>query len=229
VVLAAGRDDSSKARMALETLCRTYWYPLYAFVRRSGFNASDAQDLTQEFLARLISRGDLAGVDRTKGKFRSFLLASMKHFLSNARDKARAKKRGGDAILIPLDAKSAEERYALEPSHTMTADRIYERRWALTLLDAVLAELHGEYEAGGKGDLFDALKGTLSGEKLPGGYAAAGEQLGLSEASVKVAVHRLRRRYRDLLRATIAETVGDHDQVDEELQHLFSVIGGREG
>ncbi len=233
VVLAAGRGDDSKARLALEALCRTYWYPLYAFVRRDGFGAADAQDLTQEFLARLISRGDLGNVDRSKGKFRSFLLASMKHFLSNARDKARAAKRGGGAVLIPLDATSAEERYALEPAHTLTADRIYERRWALTVLETVLAKLRAEYESNGKGPLFDALKGALSGEKVPGGYAAVAEELGLSEGSVKVAVHRLRRRYRDLLRREIAETVEDANEVDEELRHLFSAVdkhgGGKLG
>ena len=181
--------------------------------------------MTQEFLARLISRGDLGGVDRSKGKFRSFLLASMKHFLSNARNKARAQKRGGDAVLIPLDATSAEERYALEPAHTMTADRLYERRWALTLLDEVLAKLRNEYDSTGKGTLFEALKGTITGEKVEGGYAVLAGQLGLSEGSVKVAVYRLRRRYRDLLRAEIAETLTDSDDVDEEMRHLVSVVG----
>ncbi len=229
VVVAAGRGDDSEARLALETLCRTYWYPLYVFVRRNGFNAADAQDLTQAFLARLISRGDLGGVDRAKGKFRSFLLASMKHFLSNARDRARAKKRGGDAVLIPLDAVSAEERYALEPAHTMTADRIYERRWALTLLDKVLARVRNEYDSTGKGALFEALKGTLSGERVEGGYAAVAERLELSEGSVKVAVHRLRRRYRELLRREIAQTVADPGEAEEELRYLFSAVDRHDG
>ena len=224
VVLSAG-GDGSQARDALETLCQTYWYPLYVFVRRSGFGADDAQDLTQEFLARLIARGDLGGVDRAKGKFRSFLLASMKHFLSNARDKARALKRGGGAVFVPLDAASAEERYVLEPAHAMTADRVYERRWALTLLDRVLGKLRGEYASRGKEPLFEALKDALAGEKAAGGYAGIAEKLGVTEGTVKVAVHRLRRRYRDLLRSEISETVSSDAEVDEELRHLFNTVG----
>jgi len=224
-VLEAGRDDSPRAAEALEQLCRTYWYPLYAFVRRRGHGPEDAQDLTQAFFARLIAKRDLAAVDRTRGRFRSFLIAAMQHFLANEWDKARAQKRGGGVRVISLDAVSAEARYAREPADLETPELIFERRWAMALLDKVLVRLRGEYEARGQGDLFEALKGTLGGGGAEG-HAATAERLGMTEGAVKVAAHRLRRRYRDLLRGEIAGTVASPDDVDDELRHLLAVLGG---
>jgi RNA polymerase sigma-70 factor (ECF subfamily) len=221
VVLTAGRSDTTQAQVALEKLCQTYWYPLYAYVRRQGYSPEDAQDLTQEFFARFIAKDYLGDVDRTKGKFRSFLLASLKHFLANEWDKARAQKRGGGQTIVSLDA---ETRYNLEPASEVSADKIYERRWALTLLDEVLKRLREEYEADGKGKLFDHLKVTLTGERSTIPYAEIGAQLGMSEGAVKVAVHRLRQRYRDVLRAEIAETVDGSEAVEEEIRALFAAL-----
>ncbi|OGV72757.1 MAG: RNA polymerase subunit sigma-24 [Lentisphaerae bacterium RIFOXYB12_FULL_65_16] len=228
VVLTAGRDDAdaTRAHEALEQLCRTYWYPLYAFVRRQGHSAADAQDLTQAFFARFIAKHCLDAVDRSKGKFRSFLLASLSHFLANEWDKASAKKRGGDQVFIELDAHTAEDRYALEPTDNMTAERIFDRRWALTLLDTVFTRLRAEFAASGKAPLFDALKDTLTGEKTTARYAEIAATLGMTEGAVKVAVHRLRQRYRDLLRAEVANTVASTSDVDEELRHLFAALSG---
>lgn len=224
IVLTAGHSDSTQAHVALEKLCQTYWYPLYAYVRRQGHSPEDAQDLTQAFFAKLIAKHYLGDVDRSKGKFRSFLLASLKHFLANEWDKTRAQKRGGSHPFIALDAQTAESRYHLEPVDTMTADKIYERRWALTLLDEVLKRLREKYAAEGKGKLFDQLKVTLTGERSTIPYAEIGTQLGMTEGAVKVAVHRLRQRYRETLRAEIAETVASPGEVEEELRHLFSAL-----
>ena len=224
VVLAAGQRVTPQSAEALEKLCRTYWYPLYAYIRRQGYDAHDAQDLTQAFFARFLEKNYLGDVDRAKGKFRSFLLASLKHFLANEWDKARAKKRGGAQTFIPLDNGSAETRYGLEPAHDETADKIYERRWALTLLDQVLARLQGEYVAAGKTRSFDELKVFLTGEKSSAPYSEVAAKLKLTEGAVKVAVHRLRHRYRELLRAEIAQTVGSPDEIDAELRHLFAAL-----
>jgi len=220
--VAAKAGESTQARKALEHLCATYWYPLYAFVRREGHEAADAQDLTQEFFARLLEKNWLDAVDRERGKFRSFLLAAMRHFLANEWDRARRLKRGGGQAILSLDAESAECRYALEPADPVTADRIFERRWALTLLDQVLTRLQKEFVAAGRGKLFDELKSALTGEKVPYGEIAA--RLNLNEGAVRVAVHRLRLRYRDLVRAEIAETVATEDEVDAEVQHLFAAL-----
>jgi len=222
MVVAAAGGDSTKARRALEHLCGTYWYPLYAFVRREGHGADDAQDLTQEFFARLLEKNWLDAVDREKGKFRSFLLAAMRHFLANEWDRAHRLKRGGGQAVLSLDAESAEARYALEPADRMTADRIFERRWALTLLEQVLVRLRKEFAAVGKDRLFEELKAALTGEKIP--YAEIAARLNLNEGAVRVAVHRLRLRYRDLIRAEIAETVAGEDGVDAEVQHLFAAL-----
>jgi len=226
MVVAAASGDSTKARKALEHLCETYWYPLYAFVRREGHGADDAQDLTQdltqEFFARLLEKNWLDAVDREKGKFRSFLLAAMRHFLANEWDRAHRLKRGGGQQAISLDAESAEARYAMEPADRMTAVRIFERRWALTLLEQVLARLNKKFAAAGKGRLFEELKAALTGEKIP--YADIATRLNLNEGAVRVAVHRLRLRYRDLIRAEIAETVAGEDEVDAEVQHLFAAL-----
>ncbi|HEV7406387.1 MAG TPA: ECF-type sigma factor [Chthoniobacteraceae bacterium] len=222
VVLGA-RDGSPAGDDALAKLCRTYWYPLYAFVRRQGHGAHDAQDLTQGFFARLLEKKDLAAVDRSKGKFRSFLLASMKHFLANEWDRARAQKRGGGLALISIDDAEAEGRYAHEAAEQSTAEQLFDRRWALTLLDQVLARLEAEMAAAGKRATFDALKFSLTGGQAAA-YEEIAHRLGTTEGALKVAIHRLRDRYRTLLREEIADTVGSAADVDEELRHLFSAL-----
>ena len=224
MVVAASGKDSTKARKALERLCEIYWYPLYAFVRREGHGVHDAQDLTQEFFARLLEKNWLHGVDREKGKFRSFLLAAMKHFLVNEWDRANRLKRGGGQQILSMDAGLAETRYAMEPADHTTAERIFERRWALTLIEQVLTRLRREFTDVGRGKLFDELKGALTGEKAA--YPEIAARLNLNEGAVRVAVHRLRLRYRDLVRAEIAETVESDAEVEAELQHLFDSLGG---
>ncbi len=224
VVLTAGGSDSTRAQDALARLCQTYWYPLYAYVRRRGSSPHDAEDLTQEFFARLLRANYLGNAQREKGRFRWFLLSALKHFLANEWDRARAKKRGGGKAAISLNAEAAESRYTLEPADTLTAERIYERRWALTLLDQVLRTLEREHELTGKRELFDELRFCLTGERSKLPYAELAARLGMSEAAVKVAVHRLRRRYRELLRAEIANTVSSPEEVEDEIRHLFDVL-----
>jgi RNA polymerase sigma factor (sigma-70 family) len=226
VVVAAANSDSTHARSALEKLCRSYWPPIYAFVRRQGHNPHDAQDLTQEFFARLLEKNYLADVDRSKGRFRSFLLAALKHFLANEWDKARAQKRGGGKILIPIDAASVESSCGFEPADQLTADKIYERRWALTLLDQVLKRLRREFVRDGKEKIFDQLKPTLTESSRDVGYAEIAARLGSTEGAIKVAVHRLRQRYRELLRAEIADTVATASDVDDEIRNLFAALAG---
>ncbi|MCU0979011.1 MAG: sigma-70 family RNA polymerase sigma factor [Pirellulaceae bacterium] len=224
VVLAAAKGrDSPAAADAMAELCRDYWYPLYAFIRRRGYESHQAEDLTQEFFARLLDKDVLAGVDREKGKFRAFLLAAVKHFLANERDRAQAQKRGGGRAVIAWESLDAEARYRLEPADELTPEKLFERRWALALLDQVLSRLQGEFDEGGKTRQFDALKGALTGG-LEGTYAAIAERLGMSEVAVKVAVHRLRRRYRELLREEIAHTVADPAEIDEEIRHLLDCL-----
>jgi RNA polymerase sigma factor (sigma-70 family) len=224
MVLAARDPDSPAARAALAELCRIYWYPLYAFIRRQGYASPDAQDLTQELFARLLEKDFLGGVSRDKGKFRSFLLAVCRHFLANERDRARARKRGGGRPLLPLDFNTAEERYSREPAHELTAEKLFERRWALTLLDQVLARLRQEFCSQGKTQLFDRLKCFLTGEKDKAPHAELAQELDMTAGAVKVAVHRLRRRYRDLLREEIARTVDTPDHIEDEIRQLFSVL-----
>lgn len=225
IVLAAGHADTPASRQALERLYAIYWYPLYAFVRRSGFNPTDAEDLTQAFFVRLIDKRDLAAVDRARGRFRSFLLAAMKNFLANEWDRRKTAKRGGgDRNFTSLDARDAESRLALEPADALTPDRLFDRAWALTLLDTTLRRTREAYEADGRGPLFTALQGTLSDGETGTPYAELGPRLGLSEDAVKQAVRRLRHRYRDILRAEIAATLDDPSAVDEELQTLFAAL-----
>ncbi len=224
VVLAAGRSDSTRAQAALEKLCRTYWPPIYAFVRRQGHSPHDAQDLTQAFFARLLEKNYLADVDRAKGKFRSFLLASLKHFLANEWDKAKAQKRGSGKVFIPIDAQSAETKFGVDPADTQSADKIFERRWALTLLEQVLQKLREEFVSAGKERLFGQLKPTLTEPSRTISYADIATRLGMSEGAVKVSAHRLRRRYRELIRAEIAETVSSQSEVEEELRNLFVAL-----
>jgi len=223
-VQAARTGDSQQADQALEKLCRTYWPPLYAYIRRDGHDPTEAQDLTQEFFARLLEKKYLRLADPDRGKFRAFLLKSLKHFLVNEWEKARTQKRGGGQCVIPLDAEIAESRYAAEPVQALTLDQVYEKRWAVTLIEAVLARLRGNYEADGRLPVFETLKGFIWGDQSTLSYAEAASQLGLTEGALKVAVHRLRGRYRELLRAEIAKTVATPGEVDEELQHLIAVL-----
>jgi RNA polymerase sigma factor (sigma-70 family) len=223
-VLSAGRSDSTHARTALECLCRTYWPPIYAFVRRQGHSPHDAQDLTQEFFARLLDKNSLAGVDQARGRFRSFLLGALKHFLANEWDKARAQKRGGGQAHVPIDAAHAETSFAVEPADNVTPEMIFDRRWALTLLEQVMQRLREEYTGEGKAGLFAGLKCTLTGASRSVPYAQVAAELGMSEGAVKVAVHRLRRRYRELLRAEIARTVATPGEVEDEIRNLFAAL-----
>jgi RNA polymerase sigma-70 factor (ECF subfamily) len=225
LVLAARHRDAPEAQAALTALCQSYWFPLYAFIRRHGYNADEAQDLTQEFFTRLLEKDFLDAVDRDKGRFRSFLLAACKHFLANERDRARAQKRGGGRQPLPLDLRDAEARFCHEPAHTLTAEKLFARRWALAMLDEVLARLQQEYAGKDKAELFEALRAYLIGDPDKAPYARAAEQLRLTEGAIKVAVHRLRQRYRELLREEIARTLDDPEQVDEEIRELFAALG----
>ena len=227
VVLAAGSTQTEIARPALQRLCETYWYPLYGFARRQGFNAEDSEDIVQGFFASLVEHNGLARVDRARGRFRAFLLASLRHYISNFRDHQRAQKRGGGRELVSLDAAAAEERYNLEPAdHDLTPERAFDRQWALALLDRAIARLREEHVAAGKLDLFEALHDTLTGDRVTGGYAACGEKLGMSEGAVKVAVHRLRQRYREILREEVAATTASPGDDEDELQTLLGALGG---
>jgi RNA polymerase sigma factor (sigma-70 family) len=225
VVLTAARSDTTRARAALEYLCQTYWYPLYAYVRWRGHSPEDAQDLTQSFFARLLKRNAVAGVAPEKGRFRSFLLASMNHFLSDEWDKARAQKRGAGKV-ISLDLQSAETRLGEIPVENFTPEKAFEHRWAITLLEQVYQRLGEEYRTQGKTVLFDTLRTTLAGASDAAPYAELARQLDMTEGAVKVAVHRLRQRYRALLRDTIADTVSGPDEVEDELRYLFRTLAG---
>ncbi len=226
VVLSAREKGSSASRQALETLCRSYWYPLYVYVRRQGYPAEEAQDLTQEFFSRLLAKDYLKSVDREKGRFRSFLLVALKRFLINEWEKARAQKRGGGQAALSLDTSVAEDRYRIEPADEMTADRVYERRWALTLLDQTMARLRAEFEQAGKRDEFDHLKIFLTAGRGDVSYRQLAEDLAMGEGALRVAVHRMRRRFRELFRDEIAQTVASQDEIEEEVRHLMSVLAG---
>ena len=227
VVLAATHVHSPRAREALEKLCRTYWYPLYAFVRRQGASAEDAEDFTQAFFTHLLRKDFLSDVRPEKGRFRSFLLACLKHFLADEWDKARRLKRGGASPALSLDIEQAEERYQLESRSEPSADQLYERRWALDLLALVLDRLRQEAVQAGKAAVFDQLQGCLLGERPDETYAEIGARLGLSQSAVKVTVHRLRQRYGELLREEIAHTVAEPGEIEEELRYLFAVVSRR--
>jgi RNA polymerase sigma factor (sigma-70 family) len=225
VVLTAARSDTTRARAALENLCQTYWHPLYAYVRRHGYSPEDAQDLTQEFFARLLERNAVATVTPEKGRFRSFLLASMNHFLADEWDKTRAQKRGGGKV-VPLDLQSAETQLGEVPAKNLTPEKAFEHRWAITLLEQVYRRLGEEYRAQDKAVLFDTLRVTLAGKSQAAPYAELARQLQMNEGAVKVAVHRLRQRYRSLLRETIADTVSGPEEVEDELRYLFRTLAG---
>ena len=225
LVVAAGAKATPHSEEALARLCEAYWYPLYAYVRRWGYTSDEAQDLTQEFFARLMEKEYLRQADPHRGRFRSFLLAALKHFLANERDRAGAQKRGGGRPPLPLEIETAEGRYSLEPADPETPEKIFERRWALILLDKVLSRLRDEYHRTNRSALFDVLKDLLTSGKAGEPYARLGAELGMSEGAVKVAVHRLRRRFGELLREEIAETVADPQDVDDEIRYLFTALG----
>jgi len=226
VVLTAGRGDTPGAQHALARLCQTYWYPLYAYVRRRGYAPHDAQDLTQTFFARLLEHQSLTRADPDRGRFRSFILSAMNHFLISEWKRGMAQKRGGGSLTISLDLAAAEERFDLEPADPSAPDQLFEKQWALTLLAEVLNRLEGEYQSEGKIELFAGLKQTLTGSRESQPYAELSPLLGMNESAVKVAVHRLRKRYRELIRAEIANTLDQSEDVDGEMQHLFKVLTG---
>jgi DNA-directed RNA polymerase specialized sigma24 family protein len=224
LVVAAGGDDSAAARPALAALCEAYWYPLYAYVRRWGADPDDAGDLTQAFLTSLLERRDFRHVRRERGRFRSFLLASLQHFLANDAARRHALKRGGGIVPAPLVPDDAEGRYRVEPVDPATPESLYERRWALTVIDRVLGQLRDEWAEGGRAAEFDMLKACLLGQAPVGGYAAVAVSLATTEGAVKAAVHRLRRRFQEQLRRHIAHTVVDPDDVDDEIRYLIRAL-----
>ena len=219
----AGQADSPQANEALERLCRTYWYPLYVYVRRQGNSPEDAQDLTQIFFSHLLEKNCFAKADRDRGKFRTFLLRSLKNFLVNQWKRSGRLKRGGGVEFLSMDANVAEDRYAAEPANTSNPDAAYEQRWAVTLIEQVLNTLRREYTAANKARLFEELKGYIWGDHSTASYAEIAGHLNLSEGTVKVAVHRLRQRFRELLRTEVAHTVARPEDVDDELRYLISV------
>lgn len=222
VVLAAGSRSTPNAEVALEELCRTYWYPLYAYVRRRGHTHEDAQDLTQAFFARFLEKNYLETLSSERGKFRAFLLASLNHFLANEWDRARRQKRGGGQAVLSLDWQDADTRYQIDPADNLSPDKLYDRVWAVTLLERVLARLRAESTSDGKTAAFEKLKPFLTAGRTAISYAEAAASLNLSEPAARVAVHRLRRRYRELLREEIRQTLSDPAQVEEEMRALFS-------
>jgi RNA polymerase sigma factor (sigma-70 family) len=224
VLSAAGHQNPGQAVESLEKLCALYWRPLYAYIRRQGESPHDAQDLTQEFFLRLLTKNYLNAVDQGKGRFRSFLLAALKHFLSNERDKARAQKRGGGQSPLPLDFTGEETHLTFQPTDNITPEILFERRWATTLLEQALARLRQEYTGQGKESLFEKLKTTLTEGRGNLAYSALAASLNLSEAAVKMAVHRLRQRYRECLRAEIAQTVATPDEIEDELRYVMGVF-----
>ena len=228
LVLAAGRPGSEGGDEALARLCSIYWYPVFAFLRRQGLPAAEAEDVTQGFFARIIEKGDLGDADRSRGRFRSFLLAACRHFLSNERDRARTVKRGGGRVPVPIDVAAAEGRYERALAHSETPERLYDRQWCLTLLAGVLDGVREDYEAAGKGRLFDRLKASLTADEDTGTHAESARALGMTEAAVKVAVHRLRRRYRDELRRRVADTVESAEDVEDEIRHLLATLARSE-
>lgn len=225
MVLAAGRVDDSDAQAALSQLCESYWYPLYAYVRRRLNNVDDAQDLTQSFFAHLLEKGAVARADRTRGRFRAFLLTAVKNFLANEWQKDQAQKRGGQRLTLSLDFGSGESRFQNDPPHELTPEKLFERRWVTTLLDRVLDRVQAELAEAGKAELFDHLKEGLTGNAHATYYKHAATALGLTPAAAKQAAYRLRKRYRQLFREEVARTVADETEVDEEIARLFATLG----
>jgi RNA polymerase sigma-70 factor (ECF subfamily) len=226
MVLAAADEASAEAAEALEALCRTYWFPLYAFVRRQGHTAEEAQDLTQEFFCRFLEKNYLAQVRQEKGRFRSFLVAAMKHFLSNERARNHRLKRGGGRTILSLDAAQAEQRYLLGQATDFSPEKLYEHRWATAVMEHALARLRDDMTRAGKAAQFEALKRFLSADPAPGDYAAVAGELASSPEAVAVAVHRLRQQYLGWIRAEVARTVAQPGDIDGEVRHLYQVLVG---
>lgn len=224
VVLAAATASSTTARQALAVLCEKYWPPLYAFIRRQGYSPEDAQDLTQGFFASLLKSESLKNVGPDRGRFRSFLLAAVKHYLSSERKRARAQKRGGGKLPFSLDFTREEDQLHIEPTDPLTPERIFERRWVLALLDSTLARMADEARERGEAETFERLRPYLTREEPLAPYTEVAAALGSTEGAVKVAVHRLRKRFAELLRAEIAETLSNSDTIDEEIQYLFTLF-----
>ena len=225
-MLLAGQTQAPHADAALESLCRTYWHPLYAYVRHKGHNAHDAQDLTQDFFARLLEKKYLKLADRERGRFRSFLLKSLQHFLVNEWERGQSQKRGGGREIFSLDDEAAERTYLQQPADQLAPESLYDKLWAMTLLERAMERLGANYAATGKRELFDQLKPLLLSEGSAESYRQAAGPLGLSEGAVKVAVHRLRQRFREVVRAEIAQTVATPAEVDEELRCLMAAMSG---
>jgi RNA polymerase sigma-70 factor (ECF subfamily) len=223
VVLAAGKQHTQQSDRALATLFQMYWHPLYTYVRRRGHSPHDAEDLTQEFFARILARNDVAAVSPERGRFRAYLLVAIKHFLSDEWDRARAQKRGGGQV-IHLDSAVAEALYAQERVEVVAPERLFDQRWAITVLEEVYRQLRGEYERDGKAALFEALRFSLMGERSAVPYADLADKLNMSEGAVKVAVHRLRQRYRQVLRELVAGTVSSPEEVEEEMRYLLRAV-----
>jgi DNA-directed RNA polymerase specialized sigma24 family protein len=225
VVLEASAGDGNKTREALASLCETYWYPLYAFVRRQGSTAHEAEDLTQEFFYRFLERHALENVRPSAGKFRSFLLVCLKNFLANERDAAHAQRRGGGHPAVPLESGEAETRYLLEPADSLTPEAVFERRWAFAALERTMTDLRQEYFAAEKSDQFEDLQGFLpSGRGNPSRIDLAAKR-GVSVGAIDVAIHRLRQRFAGLLREQVARTVSSDAEVEEEIRYLISALG----
>jgi RNA polymerase sigma-70 factor (ECF subfamily) len=224
VVLTAKGAPSPNADAALEQLCQTYWSPLYAYIRREGYDQAQAQELTQEFLSRLVHREWLNRLESERGKFRSFLLTFLKHFLANQRRLAKAQKRGGELVFIPLDGYADEERDSLAPARGLTPDQAYDKRWARAVMVEAVRKLREEYVARGKTALFDSIQHVHPGEHGERNYASLGAELGMSEQALKSAVHSFRRRHREILRQEIAQTVSNRQELEEEIRHFIQIF-----
>lgn len=227
LIVAAGQENPEAARQALEQLCESYWYPLYALLRRKGYEANEAQDLTQEFFAFVLENETFRKADQKRGRFRSFLLTSMQNFVSNQHRAKNAQKRGGGRLMLSIDFTDGEQKYRQEPTDAMTAESVFERRWAMTLLGRAVDRLASEQAEAGKGEQFEVLKNYLGGGEPGRPYREIAEQLGIAEGTVKVSVFRLRQRCRELVREEIENTIGESDSVDEELRYLFTTLQKR--
>ena len=224
-MLAAASGSSDRSREALARLCEAYWFPLYAFIRKQGSSPEDAADLTQGYLVRLLDKSVLSQVTPGAGRFRSFLFASVKHYLANERDRDHARKRGGGMSFVPLDTRDAEEKYAFEPSDDLTPERVFERKWATTVLERAMARLRADLTDGASQRRFEILRPYLLGDES-GGYREAAAKLGVSDSAVAVAVHRLRKQFGVCLRDEITDTVASPEDVESEIRHLLGVLGG---
>jgi RNA polymerase sigma factor (sigma-70 family) len=224
VVQAAGRPSSPRYKEALGTLCRTYWFPLYAYLRRQGHNSNQAEEHTQAFFTQLLEKRGLRLADSKRGKFRSFLLAALKNFLADERDRARAEKRGGGRKILSLNFENAESQYSLQPAQQLPPEKLFERSWALTVLERTMVRLQDESDSPKKRKVFEHLKVFLTAEKDSIPYRKVADKLKMTEGAVKVAVHRLRHQYRELLRDEIAQTVATEEQIDEEIRDLFAAL-----